>query len=154
MGTLINPVFRTESGLSRLTIRPGRRREGPYQLDLYFQMLDCWPDYTQRLSENLRRVSVQQARRLVARNRLRTHLPEKWPGPHAQPLGSVEMRWLVKNNRRLEAHRGEWLLIQGEELIAHSVNFADIRAAIAVRNIRSPFVYYVPTAEEALFMSI
>jgi transcriptional regulator with XRE-family HTH domain len=66
---------------------------------------------------------------------------------------SAEMAWLITNRDELEGFRGQWLLIAGEELIAHSPDFREIRKAIAERGIQSPFVYYVPTPEEANFIA-
>jgi hypothetical protein len=67
---------------------------------------------------------------------------------------SVEMRWLVRNSGFLSSYAGEWLLIQGEGLLAHSRDFQVIKAAIAEGGLRSPFVYYVPTAQESNSISI
>jgi len=69
------------------------------------------------------------------------------------PAESPEMRWLVQNRLVLEAYHGEWLLISNSTLIIHSAEFTEIRKAIADRNIRSPFVYYVPTEEESNFIA-
>ena len=66
---------------------------------------------------------------------------------------SAEMRWLVENHPWLEGYRGEWLLIQGGGLAAHSADFSEIRRAIAVRDIKSPFVYYVPKPDESTFIA-
>jgi hypothetical protein len=46
-------------------------------------------------------------------------------------------------------HKGEWLLIEGAQLLVHSRNFAAVRATIRERQILSPFVYYVPTDDES-----
>lgn len=72
----------------------------------------------------------------------------------ARPHESPEMRWLVGNAKALERYRGEWLLIQGNDLVAHSNDFNLIRETITDRNIRAPFVYYVPTEEESNFIAI
>jgi hypothetical protein len=67
---------------------------------------------------------------------------------------SDEMAWLVENAQELVRHRGEWLLIQGRTLLAHSADFAAVRAAIRERQILSPFIYYVPTEEESNSVTI
>jgi Family of unknown function (DUF5678) len=67
---------------------------------------------------------------------------------------SEEFRWLTKNPNILAQHQGEWLLIAGDELLAHSRDFNVIRETIRERAIRSPFVYYVPTQRETNFVSI
>jgi hypothetical protein len=67
---------------------------------------------------------------------------------------SAEMCWLVHNAQKLGQHKGEWLLIQGTQLLVHSRDFAAVRAAIRKRQIRSPFVYYVPTDDESNSVTI
>jgi hypothetical protein len=67
---------------------------------------------------------------------------------------SVEMDWLTANAQELSKYAGEWLLIQGRVLLAHSNNFRRLRAIIEDRAIRSPFVYYVPTDEESNSVTI
>jgi hypothetical protein len=67
---------------------------------------------------------------------------------------SAEMCWLVRNAQELGLHKGEWLLIQGMQLLVHSRDFAAVRAAIRERQIASPFVYYVPTDDESNSVTI
>jgi hypothetical protein len=67
---------------------------------------------------------------------------------------SAEMGWLVRNAQELGQHKGEWLLIQGMQLLVHSRDFAAVRAAIRERQIGSPFVYYVPTDDESNSVTI
>jgi hypothetical protein len=72
----------------------------------------------------------------------------------AAPPESTEMGWLVRNAHALSQHKGEWLLILGTQLLAHSRDFAAVRAAIRERQITSPFVYYVPTDDESNSVTI
>ena len=65
-----------------------------------------------------------------------------------------DLDWLEENAQELGRYPGEWLLIQGRRLLLHSRDFADLRAAISERQIDSPFVYYVPTDEQANFIAI
>lgn len=69
--------------------------------------------------------------------------------PVIENVESPEMNWLVENARELAQYKGEWLLVQGRELVVHNRDFAIVRAAIRERQIRGPFVYYVPTDEES-----
>jgi hypothetical protein len=62
-----------------------------------------------------------------------------------------ELLWLREHQREMAHLRGQWLLIAENELLAHSANFREIKAAIARNNLRSPFTYYVPTEEESPF---
>lgn len=67
---------------------------------------------------------------------------------------SEEFRYLVEHCAELEQYRGEWLLLQGYGLAAHSADFSEIKAMIARRDIQSPFTYYVPKEDESNFLSI
>ena len=67
---------------------------------------------------------------------------------------SEEFLYLTENAKALEVYPGQWLLIEGYNLLAHSADFRDIQAEITRHRIRSPFIYYVPTPEEANFISI
>lgn len=72
----------------------------------------------------------------------------------ASSYESKEMRWLAKNSRAFESYRGEWLLILGDTLLAHTRDFRVLQHEIVARNITSPFIYYVPTEEESNFIAI
>ena len=65
-----------------------------------------------------------------------------------------EIDWLEENAGELAQYQGEWLLIQGRRLLVHSADFAVVRAAVGEHQIRSPFVYYVPTDEESNSITI
>lgn len=72
----------------------------------------------------------------------------------ARVQSSSEMRWLAENAAKIEAeYRGQWLLLNGDELLSHSQNFADIRRRIAESGIQSPFIYFVPEEGNLEFIS-
>jgi hypothetical protein len=74
--------------------------------------------------------------------------------PRVASSESTEMSWLVQNAQELGRHKGEWLLIRGQQLLVHSPDFAELRAAVREQRINSPFVYYVPTDEESNAVTI
>jgi hypothetical protein len=77
----------------------------------------------------------------------------KRPARSRNGFSSQEFRYLVDHAAELEQHRGEWLLIDGYGLAAHSSDFGVIKAVIAQRGIRSPFVHYVPVEDESVFLN-
>jgi ribosomal protein L37E len=93
--------------------------------------------------------AIQDAK--LAKSR-RQHRPAT-PIP-AERVESSELDWLEENAQELGRYPGEWLLIQGRRLLLHSRDFAELRAVIREHRIESPFVYYVPTDEEANFIAI
>jgi Family of unknown function (DUF5678) len=73
----------------------------------------------------------------------------------AQPrLESTELCWLRRNDQEIIRYRGEWLLIVGDRLVAHSSNFREVRDSIRRNNVMSPFVYYVPKQDELPFVML
>ena len=74
--------------------------------------------------------------------------------PMIERAEASELDWLEENAQELGHYPGEWLLIHEHRLLVHSRNFAELRVAIRERRIDSPFVYYVPTEEEANSISI
>jgi len=68
------------------------------------------------------------------------------------PVKNAELNWLREHSAETAEYVGQWLLISGDTLVAHSQNFAEIKSAIAAQNISSPFVYYVPTEAESSFV--
>jgi hypothetical protein len=154
MGAFSNPISIGSGGTGRGSSTPLQRREDRQRADFYAQSFELWQDYVSRLRESMPHVSVSETRRLASRSNLKV-LPRVLEGSEVLPLAeSGEMTWLTENSRYLERYRGEWLLIEGQHLVAHGANFGDIRAAIRERNIQSPFVYYVPTVQEGNFVSI
>jgi hypothetical protein len=69
-------------------------------------------------------------------------------------FSSQEFRYLVEHCAELEQYRGEWLLLEGYGLAAHSPDFASIKAVIAQRGIRSPFIHYVPLEDESVYINV
>jgi hypothetical protein len=65
---------------------------------------------------------------------------------------NAELNWLREHSQETAAYVGQWLLISGDTLLAHSQDFAEIKNAILANGISSPFVYYVPTEAESSFV--
>jgi hypothetical protein len=66
---------------------------------------------------------------------------------------SPESQFLAEHSKQMEQYSGEWLLIHGYALLAHSVDFQEIERVIQQKKIPSPFVHYVPRAEEISFVA-
>ena len=67
---------------------------------------------------------------------------------------SAEFRYLTEHARELEKFGGEWLLIHGPKLVAHSPQFSDIERVIQREQIAVPFIHYVPKDEEVNFVDV
>lgn len=69
-------------------------------------------------------------------------------------FSSPEFRYLVEHCSELEKYRGEWLLLDGYSLVAHSPSFAEIKTVVAARKIASPFVHFVPVEDESVYVNL
>jgi len=54
-----------------------------------------------------------------------------------------ELRWKQNNEQLLEALAGQWLVVEGDELIAHGQDPVTLVAAAKRRGIQVPFVFFV-----------
>jgi hypothetical protein len=88
-----------------------------------------------------------RAHRVVSRRRSK-------PVRVKDSFSNQEFRYLVEHCSELEQYRGEWLLLDGYGLAAHSSDFAAIKALIAQRGIRSPFIHYVPLEDESVYINV
>ena len=67
---------------------------------------------------------------------------------------SEEINTLEKRFDEFSAFSGEWLLLKGDQLLAHSRDYQDINAEIQKRRLKDCLVHYVPTSTECDFILI
>lgn len=63
----------------------------------------------------------------------------------------ASLDWVEENCAALEKFAGEWLLVVGNELVAHSARHRDIVQIVKERRPVGALIHYVPRAEEAVF---
>jgi hypothetical protein len=79
-----------------------------------------------------------------------SHPDEKILAAELAGSGS-ELAWLSDHAAEVEReYRGEWLLVNGAHLLAHSSNIDDIQQRIADLHLQFPFVYFVPEHGDAI----
>ena len=62
-----------------------------------------------------------------------------------------ELRWRQNNGQLLEALAGQWLVVEGDELIAHGQDPVTLVVAARRRGIQVPFVFFVePRARDTV----
>jgi len=88
-----------------------------------------------------------------AEKRMRTAKPARRRRDEANPYQSIESQFLAEHSKQMEQYSGEWLLIHGYSLLAHNTDFGEIEKVIQERGIPSPFIHYVPKAEEMTFVA-
>jgi len=59
-------------------------------------------------------------------------------------LREVEMRWLEENRETVANLGGEWIAVEGNRLVSHSTDFADVLETTKKEGIRIPFILFVP----------
>ena len=69
--------------------------------------------------------------------------------PSSKELDTLEERF-----EEFSAFSGEWLLLQGDQLLAHYLDYRDINAEIQKRGLKDCFVHYVPTPAERNFILV
>lgn len=70
----------------------------------------------------------------------RMHRKEAEPAPNPR---SRELRWRQDNAELLDALAGQWLIVEGNELIAHGQDPASLVTAARRRGIQVPFIFFV-----------
>ena len=67
---------------------------------------------------------------------------------------SLELDTLEERFEEFSALSGEWLLLQGDQLLAHSSDFREINLEIQKRGLTDCLVHYVPTSAERNFILV
>ena len=65
---------------------------------------------------------------------------------------SPEMLSLEENAEKFVHYAGQWLLLTGGKLVAHSRDYAAILKEIERKGVKDGLVYYVPKPEESDFV--
>ena len=65
-----------------------------------------------------------------------------------------EIETLEQRSDEFSKFAGEWLLLKGDQLLAHSRDFKDINEQIKRRHLKDCFLHYVPTSAERDFTLI
>ena len=76
------------------------------------------------------------------------------PTENATHSVSQEIDTLEQRVDEFSEFAGEWLLLKGNQLLAHSRDYQEINAEIQKRQLKDCFVHYVPTSAERDFILI
>jgi hypothetical protein len=63
--------------------------------------------------------------------------------------GEADDRWLQEHPEALAPYRGEWVVIHGRRVVAHSGQTPDVARAAPADKYPGALLLYVPTEEEA-----
>jgi hypothetical protein len=70
------------------------------------------------------------------------------------PSRQMEMSWLVRHKDLSECYRGQWIVLEGDQLIANDVDYLKAREAATQKGIQHPFIFFVPGRETGAFMGV
>lgn len=59
----------------------------------------------------------------------------------------AELRWLRENRTQLNAYAGQWLILEGDHLVAHGSDYLDVLREAREKGVVVPFAYRVPELE-------
>lgn len=100
----------------------------------------------------------RQALSIAARSGLGTgsapgHRPLGSSAPRAYTRARSRLRiseqaWRHANQEKLRALAGEWIVLEGEELIAHGSDPARLVTEARAKGVRVPYIFFVETAGE------
>lgn len=65
------------------------------------------------------------------------------PRPFHSKRRQRELRWLQTHREELRKFAGQWIAIEGEEIVAHGPNAAEVAREARSRGVRVPFIHRV-----------
>lgn len=70
--------------------------------------------------------------------------------PGQARLREVELRWLSENQTQLNAYGGQWLILEGDRMVAHGTDYLEVLREARDKGVVVPFAYRVPESEGAV----
>ena len=66
----------------------------------------------------------------------------------------VELAWLETRKELPKEFGGQWIVVEKDQLVAHSPDYEAARAAAEARGLVRPFIFFIPSVEREAFMGI
>lgn len=79
-------------------------------------------------------------------------LPKEMPSEMLVPSREAEVAWIASHAEELSDFRGQWLVVEGQRLIAHSFDFLEVVRDARSHGIEIPYVTKLPAEEERPFI--
>ncbi len=71
-------------------------------------------------------------------------------GEMASSFRNRELEWRRTHPEILKSFKNEWVVLEGEEIIAHGPNPIDVVATARAEGIKAPYVFYVESSSEGI----
>jgi hypothetical protein len=66
----------------------------------------------------------------------------------------LEMMWLADHKQELQQYEGQWIGLEGYNLIAHDRQLSNVTRILKERGLEVPFTMFVPRSTEGIFMGL
>lgn len=66
----------------------------------------------------------------------------------------LELAWLGRQAHLSDRFGGQWIVVEGDRLVAHSFDYEIARAGAEARGIVRPFIIFIPRPEREAFMGL
>ena len=71
----------------------------------------------------------------------------------AATFRKTELDWMQANLEQFEPYRGQWVVVEGEGIIAAEPEYADARASAVKQGVDCPFIFRIPE-DDTPFMGV
>jgi hypothetical protein len=105
----------------------------------------------EKLVNEIKQLPVEEQKRLFGILQQEVDTSREATAQSAEPINldavDLELKWLMENGWVLERHRGEYIALKGNQLIAHGT-LGEVLAESKRRGIDQPFTQYIPKTEK------
>jgi hypothetical protein len=105
----------------------------------------------EKLVNEIKQLPVEEQKRLFGILQQKAGTSREVTEQSAEPIDldaiDPELKWLMENGWVLERHRGEYIALKGNQLIAHGT-LGEVLAESKRRGIDQPFTQYIPKTEK------
>jgi hypothetical protein len=105
----------------------------------------------EKLVNEIKQLPVEEQKRLFGILQQEVDTSREATAQSAEPINldavDLELKWLMENGWVLERHRGEYIALKGNQLIAHGT-LGEVLAESKRQGIDQPFTQYIPQTEK------
>lgn len=99
----------------------------------------CWGGETSRIGDAVFEVNLAG---ILKGSEISTRLVPDWPGPGTSRR-QRELQWMRSHRQELADLAGEWVVVEGEALVAHGKDLLLVVQEAKAKGIRVPFLQHI-----------
>ncbi len=92
-----------------------------------------------------------ELRNLIGRPTANGRAANARPNLKLDPKDEASMRWMVDNEH---FYLGKWIALDGDRLVAHGPNYAEVAAAAKTDGVELPLIYFAEPEPERPFLRV